>query len=102
MDELNTRIETIVLDENTKVLIEALDLGGEKQVSSDVLDFEEVSGAIEKIAKTVLEPIKKAAPKKATVEFGLAVGLESGKLTALWVKGHGTAHLNIKLEWENI
>ncbi len=102
MCALETRVESILLDENTDVLIEVTDFGGEKQVSSDILNFDEVSGAIEKISQTVLEPIKKVAPKKATVEFGLEVGLESGKLIALWVKGHGTAHLKITLEWENI
>lgn len=101
MNTFDTRFEPVQLDENTSIKIEVIDMGGQRQVKSgDGLNFQEVTDSIEKICKTLVEPIKKAAPKKATVEFGLAVGLESGKLTALWVKGHGTAHLNITLEWE--
>ncbi len=102
MDMLDTCFEPIKLDEDTVITIEAIDLGGQREVSSEILDFSEVTGVIGKISEILVKPLKKAGPKKATVEFGLAVGLESGKLTALWVKGHGTAHLNIKLEWENM
>jgi hypothetical protein len=41
----------------------------------------------------------KVAPTKPSVEFAIEVGLESGKLTALWVKGTGTANLKIAMEW---
>jgi hypothetical protein len=43
--------------------------------------------------------LKKVKPKKASVEFGLEVAVESGKLTTLLVKGTGTANLKIALEW---
>ena len=98
---LQTRFESLRLDEDTIITVEAIDLGGQRQVSSEILDFRQVTDVIEKISQTLVQPLKKAGPKKATVEFGIAVGLESGKLTALWVKGHGTANLTVKLEWEN-
>ena len=42
---------------------------------------------------------QKVKPRKASVELGLEVGLESGHLTALLVKGTGTANLKLTLEW---
>jgi hypothetical protein len=39
-------------------------------------------------------------PDRGTVEFGIDVGVESGALTALVVKGTGTATLKVTLEWE--
>ncbi len=98
--EPRTEIVKIVLEDGTTVNMEVSALGGEEDVSFDALPFEGVAGAIEKIAATVLTPIKKVKPKKATVEFGLSVGLESGKLTALWVKGQGAANIKVSLEWE--
>jgi hypothetical protein len=42
--------------------------------------------------------LEKVKPKKASVEFGLEVAVESGKLTTLLVKGASTANLKITLE----
>jgi hypothetical protein len=44
--------------------------------------------------------LAKVKPKKASVEFSLKVGVESGKLTSLLVKGTGEGNLKITLEWE--
>ncbi len=96
------RVVKVQLDDNTIVRVEALPLGGEEDVAFDplaALPFEQVAGAIEGIASAVAKPLRKVKPKKAQVEFGLAVGLEAGDLTALWVKGSGTANLKITLEW---
>jgi hypothetical protein len=38
-------------------------------------------------------------PSKATVEFGIELGIEPGKLTALLVQGTSKANLKINLEW---
>jgi hypothetical protein len=61
--------------------------------------FESITNAIEGIAETVVTTLKKVNPRSASVEFGLEIGLESGQLTALLVKGTGTANLKITLEW---
>ncbi|MGH3040162.1 MAG: CU044_2847 family protein, partial [Gaiellaceae bacterium] len=55
--------------------------------------------AIEAITETVLDALRKAKPDKAVVELGLDLALESGALTALIVKGKGSAALTITLEW---
>lgn len=68
---------------------------------SAVLDhLQEVKDAIEGISQTVKSSLDQAKPSKASVEFGIELGYESGQLTALIVKGQGKANLNITLEWD--
>ena len=50
----------------------------------------------------MLTTLQKVKPRAASVEFGLEIGIESGQLTALLVKGTGTANLKITLEWGEI
>jgi hypothetical protein len=66
---------------------------------AEVFSMDNITGAIEGIAQLVKDSMEKIAPKKASVEFAIEVGLESGKLTALWVKGTGKANLKIAMEW---
>jgi Trypsin-co-occurring domain 1 len=66
---------------------------------AEVFSMENIKGAIEGIAQLVKDSMEKIAPSKASVEFAIEVGLESGKLTALWVKGTGKANLKIAMEW---
>ena len=57
--------------------------------------------ALEGIAEWVDASLKKIRPKKASVEFGMEVGVAAGQLTALLAKGSAKANLKITLEWEN-
>lgn len=102
MTERGTEIKTITLNQDTKIKIEAVTLpsSGDQDVGITDFQFDELTNVIEVIGDKLLTAIKKAKPKKATVEFGLAVGVESGQLTALWVKGQGTANIKVTLEWQ--
>ncbi len=62
-------------------------------------NFDDVAKAIEGIAQSLAPTIERVKPKKASVEFGLEVGAETSGLTALLVKGSGTANLKVTLEW---
>jgi hypothetical protein len=97
--ETRTEIIKAELANGSIVHIQATVLGGEEEVAFALPSFKEVTDAIEGIAKSVVTTIQKVKPKKATVEFGLEVALESGQLTALLVKGSGTSNLKITLEW---
>src|SRR4051794_13441920 len=61
--------------------------------------FDGVTSSIEAIAKKVTAALASAKPEKATVEFGIDIGVETGGLTGLLAKGTGTATLKITLEW---
>lgn len=82
------------------VQIEARHAGGDQDVSDAVLAFEGVTGSIESVCADLLAVFQRVKPKKASVEFGVEVGVESGKLTALLVKGSGKANLKVTLSWE--
>jgi hypothetical protein len=80
--------------------IEIVPLGGEQRVSSDYYNFEDLSSSLETLTRSLYETIKKIQPTKASIEFGVEIGVQSGKLTALLVKGSGKANLKVKLEWD--
>lgn len=99
--EPDTEIVSVKIDEKVTLLVEATALGGEEDVGiGDILDFQEVTDAIEAIANSLTKTFDKVKPKKAGVEFGLEVGIESGKLSAMLVKGSGKANFKITLEYE--
>jgi hypothetical protein len=65
----------------------------------EALSFDGVTEAIEAIASRVTDALTSAKPEKATVEFGVDIGVEAGGLTGLLAKGSATATLKITLEW---
>ena len=88
------------LENGTIIRIEARQIGPQRITNPNITaPFTEVTQAIEGIANSVVETLKKVQPRGASVEFGLEVGVESGGLTALLVKGTGTANLKIILQW---
>ncbi len=72
----------------------------DKVRSRDKMSFDGVTDSIEAIAERVTGALERVRPDKATVEFGIDVGVESGGLTGLLAKGSGSATLKITLEWE--
>ena len=97
--EPETEITKATLENGAIVHIEARLLGGQEEVAFTIPSFKGVTDAIESIAASIVTTLEKVKPKKASVEFGIEVALESGQLTALLVKGSGTSNLKITLEW---
>ena len=100
-DEDRSEIVSVQLEEGVSISIQATPLGGEELVGAPPGPhaFKEVTDTVEGLAKAMIGTLKKVKPRAATVEFGLQIGVESGKLTALLVKGTGSANLKITLEW---
>lgn len=96
--ELQTKIISVELSDGTSVKIEAT-LIGDRKINFQTRPFEEVTTAIESLTKEIAEALHKVKPDRASVKFGIEIGIESGKLTALLVKGTSTANLEITLEW---
>lgn len=83
------------------ILIEVENLMSESKVSAGVaFDFATVSKQIDGIAAALLPSLEAASPKEIEVEFGIEVVAEPGSLTALLVKGSGTASLNVRMTWK--
>ncbi|MEM7556556.1 MAG: CU044_2847 family protein [Cyanobacteria bacterium P01_A01_bin.84] len=89
----------VQLDNDVNIMIEATLLGGEEEVDFDFLPFEQVTNAVEVIANSMTQTIKKVQPSKASIELGLEVGLKEGKLVTLIVQNSAKANFKITLEW---
>ncbi|WP_128984725.1 CU044_2847 family protein [Streptomyces roseicoloratus] len=63
-------------------------------------DLSGVTTALSSFAGQLGDALHRAAPDRATVEFGCQLGLDSGKLTALVVQGSASACLRVTLEWD--
>ena len=97
--DIDTEIVKAMLPDGEIIRVEVRALGGLETVGSSLLPFQNVSESIGHIASSIVPALEKVKPKKATVEFGVEIALESGQLTALLVKGTGTSNLKITLEW---
>lgn len=103
MHNEKTKPISVKLDDETTIQIETAIPRGEHNISDTkmVMEYEKFSMSVEKIATQTLEPLKNLKAKKVTLKMGLALGLESGGLTAMIVKGTGKANMEITIEWEN-
>lgn len=100
--ETVTKPVPVELADGTRIMVRASLLGGEGDVAEvdKLLSFANVNATIEGVSKSINEAINKVMPKKASVEFGIELALESGQLTALVAQGSATTSLKITLEWE--
>ena len=99
MDEQYELVPAQLPDGGT-VSVRAVNLGGATDVGAlDELSLKDVADSIQQIAATIGSALQKAAPKRASVTFGIEVAVQAGKLTSLLVQGSGTATLNVTLEW---
>jgi hypothetical protein len=99
---MQTQVIPVKLPNEEIIRVQATVIPSKQDTASlPALPFQEMLGSIEGIAQAVAATLKKVMPRKATVELGLEVAIESGKLIALLVKGTGTANLKITLEWES-
>ena len=104
MSDAATHIVTANLPGGGSIALEVISLqapDSEQRVSNVPHEFKDLTDSLQGMSSAIYEAIKAIAPKKATVEFGIEVAVESGKLTALWVKGSGKANLKLTLEWES-
>lgn len=98
--ERKNKIVKTTLENGATLYIEATPLGGEQFIGSGPPHaFKEVTDVIEGLSESLVSTLKKVKPRKASVEFGLEIVVESGSFTSLLVKGSGEANLKITLEW---
>jgi Trypsin-co-occurring domain 1 len=101
MDYPSRAISAKLADGTTIIRIEASVLG-EQEVASTEFSFTDATSTIEAISKDLMSVLKRVEPKKATVKFGVELAIESGKLTAMLVKGSAKANVEITLEWTSM
>ena len=93
------------LDDGTIIRIEATPTGDPAQsdeyiASVGLPSFDQFTGTVKSMAKSIADIWSEVQPNKASVEFNIEVGFETGHVTAWLVKGSGKGHLTITMEWE--
>jgi len=94
-----SRIVPVSLANGTVVQVVATVTSAEEDVSDRLFQFSELVPAVEGLSADLLRVFQTLMPHKGTVEFGFQVAIESGKLTALLVKGAAQANVKVALEW---
>jgi hypothetical protein len=97
--EFQTKIISVELSDGTNIRVEATPIG-DRKMGLQTRPFNEVTTVIESLCKDIGETIQKVKPDRATIKFGIDIGMEAGKVTALLVKGSDTANIEITLEWD--
>ena len=97
----NTEIVTLKLQDGTAIKVEATSAGGWEDTADfeKVLPMDDLLKTIESLSQALSDTLTRVKPDKASVEFGIQIGVEAGALSALLVKGTGSANLKIGLEW---
>ena len=95
-----TQPMSVDLENGRSIQIEVTPSSGRSDAALDKKEFADVTESLEGIIDAISGTIHKTLPTKATVKFGVSVGVESGKLTAMIVKGSGKANLEITMEWD--
>jgi hypothetical protein len=99
-----THVIPVRLGDRT-LYVEARQVGDhDEEVAGRLLEFDGFTETLSKVANTVTDAVQagltKVKPAKVTVEFGCEVGMESGQLTAILVKGTAKANLKVTMEWK--
>jgi hypothetical protein len=93
------------LDDGTIIRIETPATGDTGQdegyiASLGVPSFDQFTETVKRMAKSIATIWSEVQPSRASVEFNLEVGFESGNVTAWLVKGSSKGHLTVTMEWE--
>lgn len=98
-----TEIIPVELSDGTIIKVEATPIG-EQRISSHALPFKETTAKIKSVAQEVAATVRdirqEVKPNKFSVTIGVEIGIESGQLTTLIVKGSGKGNLEITMEWD--
>jgi len=101
VEAVEARMVRVELANRATMLIEAVETkksGGMTSVAlPSKLDFDSVLATPGELGSSVVEKLKVASPRKATVELKFGFAAEPGKLTALLVSGKADASLTVTL-----
>lgn len=102
LSERTTRIPVELNGSKFWVEVEVARTGRENvsAMPSGTKSFQPVVDSMQAIASAVNDSLERIKPTKASVKYGLKIGIEQGSLMAAIVKGKGDANLEITLEWE--
>jgi hypothetical protein len=100
LDEMDLPTTTSVVLENGALIdVRAAGTGGSADVAARALSFAAVTASLSGVTESVLAAVRHARPDEVTVEFGLNVSAESGRLASLLVSADAQADLKVVLKW---
>ena len=91
----------IALKDGSFIRAEVASFGDNEDVGLAGVSFEGVGKSLKAIAEEIGEVLADIKPSRASVEFGLEIGMESGQLISVLVKGTGSATLKVTLDWDS-
>lgn len=97
IDGVTILVEATCLDQNNQGSLSDDEITS--KVSGRLFSFDDVTETITAISKSMAKTLSVVQPTKATVEFGVELQYESGKLLAVIGKGSSKVNLKISLEW---
>jgi hypothetical protein len=82
--------------------VEVSDAGDGRQKVSEGTEarLSQAMDVIKAMSSEITDVMKSLKPQRLAVELGFELAVESGKLTALLVKGSGKANIKVTLEWK--
>ncbi|MEA5570291.1 CU044_2847 family protein [Calothrix sp. UHCC 0171] len=98
--ESQNKVVSVELADGTVVKVEAT-LISDRKIGLETRPFSEATLAIKSLAQEIAETVQTIKPNKAKVRFGIEIGVDAGKLTAVLAKGVSTANIEITLEWDS-
>lgn len=85
------------------IYLEVTRLDQEEEVAFRAISIEDFAKSVGAVAESVTDALvrglKRVRPDKVVVEFGCELGMETGKLTAMLVRGSAKANLKVSMEW---
>ncbi|MEZ7004622.1 CU044_2847 family protein [Streptomyces sp. AD55] len=101
----STQVVEACLPDGTAVSIVAVSADG-RDAAQDISargipSLDDVRSAISGMASLTRDAVQAVRPDSATVEFGVDVKVESGKLSGLIVSGAANATIKVTLKWES-
>lgn len=97
------RVQVLLGDQTAYVEVDRLVGAGDEEVAGRLLSLDGFTDSLRAVTETVSDAVatglSTVKPDKITVEFGCEVGVESGRLTAVLVKGSAKANIKVVAEW---
>jgi hypothetical protein len=95
-------LERITLDDGQQILVETTAVFGETDVTSlsiqsDAGQLFRKIGSLANDLRSIFETIQ---PDEASIEVGVGFAVESGKLTAVLMKGSAEGNIKVSLTWK--
>jgi Trypsin-co-occurring domain 1 len=90
----------VTLSTGSKALVEVTPTDTEVEVADRLYAMKDFTSAIGDLADDLIAPLARLKTDSLELSFGLALSIETGKLTALLVGGGANASVTVTARWE--